>query len=216
MTRTTLPPKTSRLPRAAPWIAGGAIALGLAFGVGRYTAEGTPSAPRAAVRAEPGPGREEAPAPRYAAPATQPSAWTQAGQPAPAPPAAGGPSALPQPAANPVAPAAAARSTYRVPLPPGQLEVHKAEVVTHVEEQRKRVVQTCWPREGLPKGRRSTTVTYNVTFDPEGREVGRGIVQDRRAPAGKFGKCLGQLQGMPFSISPPGTYVTLRIPVSYP
>jgi hypothetical protein len=89
-------------------------------------------------------------------------------------------------------------------------------VVTHVEEQRKRVVSTCWPREGPPRGQRSTTVTYNVTFDAEGREVGRGLVEDRRTPGGKFGKCLGRLTGMPFSISPPGTYVTLRIPVSYP
>jgi hypothetical protein len=93
---------------------------------------------------------------------------------------------------------------------------YRAEVETHVEQQRRRVISTCWPKDGLPRGHRSTTVTYNVTFNPAGREVARGIVQDRRAPAGKFGKCLGQLHEAPFSISPPGTYVTLRIPVTYP
>jgi hypothetical protein len=85
-----------------------------------------------------------------------------------------------------------------------------------VEEQRREVVSSCWPREGLPRGQRSATVTYNVTFDPQGREVARGIGQDRRAPAGEFGKCLAQLQTTPFSISPPGRYVTLRVPVAYP
>jgi hypothetical protein len=103
-----------------------------------------------------------------------------------------------------------------VTLPPEQLEVHKAEVLTHVEQQRKRVVSSCWPKEGLPKGQRSATVTYSLTFNPEGREVGRGIVQDRRAPAGKFARCLGLLRGTAFSISPPGTYVTLKVPVAYP
>jgi hypothetical protein len=125
--------------------------------------------------------------------------------------AAGGAAAAPVPPSR-----ASASRTYRTPVAPGQLAAYRAEVVTHVEQQRRQVVSTCWPREGLPKGQRSATLTYNVTFSPDGREIGRGLVQDRRAPAGKFAKCLAQLQGMPFSISPPGTYVTLRVPVTYP
>jgi hypothetical protein len=134
----------------------------------------------------------------------------QQAAPAATPPAATPPGAVALPA-----PGSPVRS-HRTPVPPIQMEQYRAEVVTHVEQQRKRVVSTCWPKEGLPKGQRSATITYNVTFNPQGREVGRGIVQDRRAPAGKFAKCLSQLHGMPFSISPPGTYVTLRIPVTYP
>jgi hypothetical protein len=184
-----LDPKKPLLPRAARWIAGGTIALGLAFAAGRFSTERTSAE-------GPRPVDAAARAPGDALPAAQPSAWARPDAPASVP-AAGAPSfpAIPAPATAPGAQGRIARSTYRVPLSPERLELHKAEMVTSVEEQRKRVVQTCWPKEGLPKGRKSTTVTYNVTFDAEGREVGRGLVQDRRAPAGKFGKCLGRLQG---------------------
>jgi hypothetical protein len=190
MQTTHVAPKRSSRSRAASWTAGGVVALALAFGAGRLTSEPHTPPPLPAAPEMP---REPAPAP-VDWPATL----------APAPRAAA--------PAEATAPAA----SYHAPLPPDRMAEYRAEVVTRVEEQRPRVVSTCWPREGLPNGRRSATVTYNVTFNPAGREVARGISQDRRAPAGTFGKCLGQLQGTQLSISPPGTYVTLRVPVTYP
>jgi hypothetical protein len=96
------------------------------------------------------------------------------------------------------------------------LAEYRAEVVAQFEEQRSRVLSAC-AKAGLPRGLRSATLTYNLTFDAVGREVGRGMVQDRRAPAGKLGKCLGLLPVEPMSITPPpGTYVSLSVPVTYP
>jgi hypothetical protein len=196
MQKPKIAPKQPSRPRTAWWIGGAVAALGIAFGAGRLT-----SAP-APARARPEPVQAQARA--YEPPAPPRTAWSLPSAPA----------GDPQLAATLAAPAAPAPSS-RASIPPAQMAQYRAEVVSHVEEQRQRLVSTCWPKEGLPRGSRSTTVTYNVTFNPQGREVGRGIVQDRRAPAGKFGTCL-QLQGKPFSISPPGTYVSLRIPVTYP
>jgi hypothetical protein len=185
-------PKSPSRSRAA-WIGGGAVAIALAFGTGRLTSEADPMPP--ARPAAPELARESVPAP------ADPSTWARPPTLAPAPRRAL---------------ATASAAPYRAPVPPERMAEYRMEVVTRVEEERPRVVSTCWPKEGLPNGRRSATITYNVTFNPAGREVARGIVQDRRAPAGQFGKCLGQLRGTQLSISPPGTYVTLRVPVTYP
>jgi hypothetical protein len=77
-------------------------------------------------------------------------------------------------------------------------------------------VSRCWPRGGLGGGRREATVTYDLTFDPGGREIARGMLEDRRAPAGEFGRCLRQLENTSLAVSPPGSFVTLRVPVTYP
>jgi hypothetical protein len=90
------------------------------------------------------------------------------------------------------------------------------EARAELERMREHVVSRCWPRGGLRGGRRQTTLTYNVTFDPTGREVARGVLEDRRAPAGEFGRCLRRLEGTSLSVAPPGTFVSLRLPVTYP
>jgi hypothetical protein len=112
--------------------------------------------------------------------------------------------------------AAPAPSQIRKPLAPEvQARVHH-EVRAEIERLRPQVVARCWPSEGLPGGRRETTVTYDVTFDPQGREIARGVHDDRKAPAGKFGQCLRQLGGTSLSVSPTGTYHSLRLPITYP
>jgi hypothetical protein len=173
-----------------------AAAVAVAFVAGRWTSEPDAPARRRPDRERPQAHGSEAQPPASRSRPASPRAALQAAV----------------AAAPAIAPAAPARAS----VPPPHLAQYQAEVVTRVEEQRREVVSSCWPREGLPRGQRSATVTYNVTFDPNGREVTRGLVQDRRAPAGQFGKCLAQLQTAPFSISPPGRYVTLRVPVAYP
>jgi hypothetical protein len=110
-----------------------------------------------------------------------------------------------------VAPAA-----LRTPLSPEARELVADDARAGIERLREQVVSRCWPRDGLPGGRRQATVTYHVTFDPSGREIARGLLEDRRAPAGEFGRCLRRLAGAPLSVSPPGTFVTLKLPVTYP
>jgi hypothetical protein len=127
--------------------------------------------------------------------------------PADAPPSA-------EPSRDPVG--ARAPAALRTPLSPeAQARVHD-DAYSEIERTREHVVARCWPRDGLPGGRRQTTVTYNVTFDPAGREIARGVLEDRRAPAGEFGRCLRRLEGTSLSVEPPGTFVTLRLPVTYP
>jgi hypothetical protein len=187
------PSRSSRVPWA---IAGAAAALAVALGVSRWTSEPDATTRRRPARERPAAyGSEVGETPSRSRPASARAAFQ---------------------AAVAAAPEAAPAPSSRAAVPAAHLAHYQAEVVSRVEQQRPEVVSSCWPREGLPRGQRSATVTYNVTFDPSGREVARGIVQDRRAPAGQFGKCLAQLQTTPFSISAPGRYVTLRVPVAYP
>jgi hypothetical protein len=193
------PPSTPRWP----WIAAPA-AIALAFVLGRSTVDASP--------ASGAPPRERQPAPARRAAALA----------AVAPPVAAAPPAAPiAPAVTAVTQAEAegarARvSRLRTPLSPEAEARMNDDARAAIERARPHVVARCWPRDGLPGGRRRTTITYNVTFDPDGHEIGRGLLDDRRAPAGEFGKCLRRLGETPLSVSPPGTFVTLRLPVTYP
>jgi hypothetical protein len=202
-TPTTTPSRS----RALPWIGGGLAAIALALAAWRFT-----SAPAGSDRPSSG----------GAAPAVSGSASAESdlavGRDAAQARSSTGAS-LPAPRSSTpsaASPTEIARARgYRATLPPVLLAEYRAAVATQLEEQRARVLSAC-AKEGLPRGRRSATLTYNLTFDPEGREVGRGMVQDRRAPAGKLGKCLGRLPAKPTSIAPPGTYVSFQVPVTYP
>jgi hypothetical protein len=216
MSTRTPNPQPSR-PRPIWWIAGGLLALGVAFGAGRLTAA---PEPRAGARAAPD--APAAAASRATSTEARQEAWAQP-VPTPAAPgvaSAGAPVGGAPPAGAPgggdaAAPTAEQRG-YRTILSPVLLAEYKAELAGQLEEQRPKVLSACRD-QALPRGQRSATVTYNVTFDPRGKEVGRGMVQDRRAPAGKLGKCIGRLRPDSTTLSrPPGTYVTLRVPVTYP
>jgi hypothetical protein len=110
--------------------------------------------------------------------------------------------------------ARAARSEVRELPSEVEARVHH-EVRAAIERLRPQVVARCWPSDGLPGGRRETTVTYDVTFDPAGREVARGVLAEGEAPAA-FGECLRRLETTSLSVSPTGNYVSLRFPVTYP
>jgi hypothetical protein len=217
---TRTPIRKAERSRASVWIGAGALALAVAFGAGRFTAEPEPSArarhaasAATSASAAGSAGAQEARAtPSPASSSAEDGSGTSASA-----PAAARDLALPAAMVNAAAAAAPGPTRgYRAVLPPVLLAEYRAEIVAQLEEQRARVLSRC-RQEGLPHGQRSATITYNLTFNPSGREVGRGMAQDRRAPAGKLGKCLGLLEAEPITLSPaPGTYVTLRVPVTYP
>jgi hypothetical protein len=193
------PPRTRRWP----WIAAPAL-LALAFVLGRSTVDASPASGAPPRERPPAPARRgatlEAMAPRV--PAAPPAAPIAPAVTAETPAEAEG--------------ARARASRLRTPLSPEAQARVNDDARAAIERARPHVVARCWPRDGLPGGRRRTTITYNVTFDPDGHEIGRGMLDDRRAPAGEFGKCLRRLPDAPLSVSPPGTFVTLRLPVTYP
>jgi hypothetical protein len=49
-----------------------------------------------------------------------------------------------------------------------------------------------------------------------GREVARGLSDDRRAPAGELGRCLSRNHGAPLAIDPQRTCLSLRVTVTDP
>ena len=84
-----------------------------------------------------------------------------------------------------------------------------------MEAQRQQIVSRCWRSTGADKRGGRVSITYNVTFDAQGREIARGIGEDRRAPAGAFADCLRKDHAA-LSVSPPGTNVGISFAVSYP
>jgi hypothetical protein len=184
-------------------------AIALAFGVGRWTVDSRPASTPAAQRARP-------PSPPGGRDRSPSGVWPPAAASGPALPSAVPAAAPPPVEASRDAAVASASAPPRTALSPEtRARVHE-DASSELERTREHVVARCWPRDGLPGGRRRTTVTYDVTFDPAGREIARGVLEDRRAPAGEFGRCLRRLEGTSLSVEPPGTFVTLRLPVTYP
>jgi hypothetical protein len=176
-------------------LAAAVVAAVLIFLIGRWTADPAP-APVARAPAVP----EPASAPVAREPLRPVAA-------APVPPA---------PAQSvPAAPAPPARAAP-VPVTPELATRVKTEATEQLELLRPEIVAQCWPRGGLPKGRTTASVTFNITFDAQGREIARGIAEDRRAPAGEFARCLRQLPASALAIAPPGSNIGVSIPVSYP
>ena len=120
--------------------------------------------------------------------------------------------AAPRPAVIPPVPLAMPPA----PAKPDLAAQVSLEARANFEEHRHRIVSECWPAAGLPRGAKVAKVTMNVTFDANGREIARGISEDRRAPAGQFARCMRTLPTSRLSVSPPGQTVAVSIPLAYP
>jgi hypothetical protein len=114
--------------------------------------------------------------------------------------------ALPIPAA--AAPAPVARAT------PDTVARVAGEARARIEALRGYIDASCWT--GRAEERKTAKLTFNLTFDAQGREIARGISEDRMAPAQAFGSCLRKLQGTTLAIAPPGANVGVSIPVMFP
>ena len=191
-TPTSIRPPAPPTPLARR-AAGPATAILLAAGLflaGRWTA---PEAPAEAP--------ERAP--------SEPLAPTEA------PAQASAPSAAPAP--PPPAPErAAARLAERPSANPALVGQAAAEARVQLESVRPALLSRCWPAEGLGQGRDKARLTFHLTFDAAGREVARGISEDRTAPAGAFARCLRTLPIGTLAIPAPGARVGVRVAMSFP
>jgi hypothetical protein len=186
----SLPPR--RANRAAMILATivGAVAI---FAIGRWTA-GDGARPADDRRSSPRPG-----------PVLSDAAWpivpTRPAVPHP-PPAAHAP--------QPAAPVAAPSSTGEV------VALATSNARTQLETLRPEILSHCAEASGPERGRGPAKVTFHVTFDANGREIARGISEDRTAPTGTLARCLRTLPIGSLSIPPPGTRVAVRVAMAFP
>jgi hypothetical protein len=140
--------------------------------------------------------------PRYAAPAASPRIATPAVAPAPAP------------APAPAAAEPAARTGRATP----ELVARVTEEATAALEQtRAQLVERCQAEGGLTGRSRGARFTFNVTFDANGREIARGINEDRRfrAPP-ELSRCVRSLPPGSLRVTPPGANVGVRVAMMFP
>jgi hypothetical protein len=121
------------------------------------------------------------------------------------------PSRPAQPALLPVTPAPLIRAAS------SDLVRHVAkEATAGIDSLRSYIVSSCWPASAT--GLATAKLTFNLTFDVQGREIARGISEGRKAsaPAHEFSRCLRRLEGTTLAIAPPGANVGVSIPVTFP
>jgi hypothetical protein len=204
MARSTPAPRPTSSRLAAPFLALGAVAALLAYAAGRWSSlDAGATAPEPARAAPPAgaPSRGEIASRRYAwrPPAAAPS-------PAPAlipayPAPASGPSALVTPQGRPT---------------PQLVERVAAEVTRKLEESRSELIERCVPARRLVHGDPGARFTFNVTFDASGREIARGIGEDRRLRAPEVASCLRKLPIGSLRVSAPGATVGVRVAMHLP
>lgn len=84
-------------------------------------------------------------------------------------------------------------------------------------EKKASFVPRCWePALARAPEPKRLKVSFDITFDPSGKEVGRGISEDRSAMRPDAVNCLRGL-GIGLRISPPpGVHVRMQIPMEFP
>ncbi len=85
-----------------------------------------------------------------------------------------------------------------------------------LEALRATLVARCAPEGSRDAGAHPATLVVNLTFDADGREIARGIAENRRAPAGRLGTCLRRLRDTSLSVAPPGVTVGVSVPITLP
>ncbi len=194
MSRT--PPQGGRTGRrvALAMGVGGAAALA-AFALGRWSSD----PPTASVAADESERPTGGPGPRRWRP---PLAPAQRSSSAPPPEQAESAPADPYltPAGRPT-PALVARVTE--------------EASRSLEDARVELVERCVPkdRHGSESGAK---YTFNVTFDANGREIARGINEDRRARAPEIASCLRRMPLGTLQVPAPGASVGVRVGIELP
>jgi len=123
---------------------------------------------------------------------------------------AGAGDTLPAPAAPTGAPARPGR-----PTPALVAQVTEAARLG-LEAARADLVARCLPAGRAGPGAPPVPFTFHVTFDAGGREIARGIGEDRRARAPEVAGCLRRLPLGTLRVDPPGTSVGVRVALSLP
>lgn len=91
-----------------------------------------------------------------------------------------------------------------------------SDVAQAIEKLKQRTVKECWlPLKGQPGLPAKVKFVYSGSFDPTGKEVARGISEDREANAPKVSACLRSFS-MELTIPAPGQYVNVNVPFEVP
>ncbi len=84
-----------------------------------------------------------------------------------------------------------------------------------LEAARPELTARCVP-PGRPPGQAAARFTLNVTFDASGREIARGLSEDRGARSPEVAGCLRRLPLGALRVSAPGANVGVRLALSLP
>ncbi len=91
-----------------------------------------------------------------------------------------------------------------------------ADVQAWLERQRPLFVRTCWePSVAKAAEPARVPLSFNLTFDKDGKEIGRGVNEHREAYRSDVGDCVRGFTERA-QISPPGTTVTVEATISLP
>jgi len=123
----------------------------------------------------------------------------------------------PAPSARPAAPAgaatAAAPPASRRPAATAKDVARQA--ADALEPHRRALVQACWPEKGEGQRAGQARYVWNFTFNAEGRQVTRGLAEDRSNPHLGTASCLTQ-KLPPIEVPPPGRTVYVEVPFQLP
>ncbi|WP_437630484.1 hypothetical protein [Sorangium sp. So ce854] len=121
--------------------------------------------------------------------------------------------------AGPVASAATAERAA-APAPPAAPGVPRDEVARQaaraLDAHRQALVERCYrPAIAARPEPRTVKYVFNITFDARGRQIARGLIEDRETARPEVTACLvGALP--PVEIAPPGANVRVDVPFSLP
>jgi hypothetical protein len=206
MARSAPAPHSTSSRLAAPFLALGAVAALLAYAAGRWAsldARATSHAPAPTEPYDAGPSRGDAPSRAASRPA-----WRV---PPPAPALAAVAPAAPVP--QPQAPALLTPQGRPAPL---LVQRVAAEVTRWLEQSRSELIERCVPANRLVHGEPGAAFTFNVTFDANGREIARGISEDRKLRAPEVASCLRKLPMGSLRVTAPGATVGVRVAMHLP
>ncbi|CAN95462.1 hypothetical protein predicted by Glimmer/Critica [Sorangium cellulosum So ce56] len=124
----------------------------------------------------------------------------------------------PRPAGGAPSPPADAASAAAAPSAgPG---VPRDEVATQaaraLEAHRPALIERCYkPAVAAQPAPREVKYVFNLTFDAQGRQLARGIIEDREASRPEVTACLVDALP-PVAVAPPGANVRVDVPFSLP
>lgn len=100
------------------------------------------------------------------------------------------------------------------PVPQAELEARaKDAALVAIAQKRPEWVARCWQGDaGLPP----LNLVFALGFDGSGKEVARGISDDRNAPPNEVAQCLRGMGVNDLIIPPPGRPVSIVVDVTFP
>lgn len=120
------------------------------------------------------------------------------------------------PSVRPAAPAGAATSTVPESRRPAATAKDVAkQAAAALEPHRRALVQACWPEKGGGQRAGQARYVWNFTFDASGKQITRGISEDRSNPHLGTASCLSQ-KLPPIQVPPPGRVIHVEVPFQLP